>query len=124
MIKQLKNAATATLKKMNPKRAIILTYLSVMALSMGVFASSTSDSIQISTEDVKAENLVAKLAGTILDIFRWIGVLLLIWSVGQVVMAFKNEDADSKSRAMMMAIVSIMLITLKTILKAIGIISF
>lgn len=124
MIKQLKNAATATLKKMNPKRAIILTYLSVMALSMGVFASSTSDSIQISTEDVKAENLVAKLAGTILDIFQWIGVLLLIWSVGQVVMAFKNEDADSKSRAMMMAIVSIMLITLKTILEAIGIISF
>lgn len=124
MIKQLKNAATATLKKMNPKRAIILTYLSVMALSMGVFASSTSNSIQISTEDVKAENLVAKLAGTILDIFRWIGALLLIWSVAQVVMAFKNEDADSKSRAMMMAIVSITLITLKTVLKTIGIISF
>lgn len=124
MIKQLKNAATATLKKMNPKRAIILTYLLVMALSMGVFASSTSNSIQISTEDVKAENLVAKLAGTILDIFRWIGALLLIWSVAQVVMAFKNEDADSKSRAMMMAIVSITLITLKTVLKTIGIISF
>jgi hypothetical protein len=36
-----------------------------------------------------------------------------------LVLAFKNEDADSKSRAMMMAVVSIVLISIKTILNSV-----
>ena len=43
-------------------------------------------------------------------------MLLLAWSVGMLFLAFKNDDADSKSRAMMMMIVSIVLIAFKTIL--------
>ena len=35
-------------------------------------------------------------------IFRWIGYMLLIWGVAMLILAFKNEDADSKSRAMML----------------------
>lgn len=62
-----------------------------------------------------AKDLISKVLGIICDIFLGIGVLLLAWSVGMLFLAFKNDDADSKSRAMMM-IVSIVLIAFKTIL--------
>lgn len=63
-----------------------------------------------------AKNLVGTVLGVICDIFLAIGVLLLAWSVGMLFLAFKNEDADSKSRSMMMAVVSIVLIAFKGIL--------
>lgn len=63
-----------------------------------------------------AKDLISKVLGIICDIFLGIGVLLLAWSVGMLFLAFKNDDADSKSRAMMMMIVSIVLIAFQTIL--------
>ena len=66
-----------------------------------------------------ASDLISKVLGVICDIFLGIGVLLLAWSVGMLFLAFKNDDADSKSRAMMMMIVSIVLIAFKTILKGV-----
>lgn len=65
--------------------------------------------------------IVGKLIDSIWTIFRYIGILLLAWSVGMLVLAFKNEDADSKSRAMMMLVVSCLLIGLKTIWSTLGI---
>jgi len=117
MVTKLKRAKSFMLRNLNPKRAVAGAYLAMSSLCMGVFA------ITVNTTDVSANKLVNNLVGTILDIFRWIGVLLLVWAVGQVIMAFKNEDADSKSRAMMMAVVSILLITLKSVLQTIGIIT-
>lgn len=82
-----------------------------MALADGVSDSAASD-------------LISTVLGVICDIFLAIGVLLLAWSVGMLFLAFKNEDADSKSRAMMMAVVSIVLIAFKgilgTVLKSAG----
>lgn len=66
-----------------------------------------------------ASDLISKVLGVICDIFLGIGVLLLAWSVGMLFLAFKNDDADSKSRAMMMMIVSIVLIAFKTILDGV-----
>lgn len=68
------------------------------------------------TGSTTAKDLISKVLGIICDIFLGIGVLLLAWSVGMLFLAFKNDDADSKSRAMMMMIVSIVLIAFKTIL--------
>ncbi len=68
------------------------------------------------TSSTTAKDLISKVLGIICDIFLGIGVLLLAWSVGMLFLAFKNDDADSKSRAMMMMIVSIVLIAFKTIL--------
>lgn len=66
-------------------------------------------------EEVNAGVLMDKLIGTVCDVFRMIGALLLVWAIGQLVLAFKNEDADSKSRAMMVLVASILLLSLKSI---------
>lgn len=72
-------------------------------------------------EDKKgtASGLVNSLLSYIFTIFFWIGVLLFTWGVGQMVLAFKNEDADSKSRAMMLIVVSIILTAIGTIVNGV-----
>ena len=69
--------------------------------------------------DKTADGIMGTIVGYVCSIFRYIGILLLAWSIGMLVLAFKNEDADSKSRAMMMLVVSIILICLKTVVSAI-----
>lgn len=68
---------------------------------------------------VEAGQLMDQLIGTVCDVFRMIGALLLVWAIGQLVLAFKNEDADSKSRAMMVLVASILLLSLKSIYEAV-----
>lgn len=74
-----------------------------------------------STTPVNAKDVVADLVNIVFDIFFYIGVLLLAWSIGMLVLAFKNEDADSKSRAMMLLVVSCVLMGIKTLFNTLGI---
>ena len=66
-----------------------------------------------------AEALVKNLLGYVFAIFRYIGWLLLAWGIGQLILAFKNEDADSKSRAMMLLIVAVILTVIGTIFNSV-----
>ena len=85
------------------------------------FAAPTLDT---TTKDiVKAIlNLVQTLGQTL---GLTIGIILLAWSVVMLILAFKNEDADSKSRAIMLLVVSIALIgiggLIQPILQATGV---
>lgn len=64
-----------------------------------------------------ASDEITSIVGTFLayavDIFVCVGVLLAVWAVGQLTLAFKNEDADSKSKAMMLLVVAAVLIGIK-----------
>lgn len=53
-------------------------------------------------------------------IFVAVGIILAIYSVGQLVLAFKNEDADSKSRASTLLVVSIILIAFPALIDFLG----
>lgn len=53
------------------------------------------------------------------NIFRWIGVVLMVWGVGQLVLAFKNDDADSKSRGAMVVVAGFAATFIKTIMNLI-----
>lgn len=66
-----------------------------------------------------AESIIGKVLGIVLQIFLYIGVVLLVWSIGMLILAFKNEDADSKTRAIMLLIVSIVLIGLKPLVTGV-----
>ena len=77
--------------------------------------------IPVCAGTVGAASVVNKIVDLVFTIFTYIGILLLVWSIGMLVLAFKNEDADSKSRAMMMLVVSAVLIGLKPLLQTTGI---
>ena len=108
MFKKIKSALS---KPINKVRAA---YIGATAAAMSTFmpfVSATGGAFD------QADTTVKNLITVILKIFFYIGMLLLVWSVGMLVLAFKNEDADSKSRAMMMLVVSIVLMGLEAFLK-------
>lgn len=72
---------------------------------------------------VSADDLVGTILGFIVKIFFYIGVILLLWAIGQLVLAFKNDDADSKSKAAMLLVVSIILMVIKPVFDGLGIIT-
>lgn len=61
-------------------------------------------------DDPDAAGIVGKFLGYILDMFICVGTMLGVWGVAQLALAFKNEDADSKSKAMMMLMTAVILI--------------
>lgn len=71
--------------------------------------------------DINPDELMSKIGDKIYDVFKYIGFILTLWGVGQLVLAFKNEDADSKSRAIMCIVAGVLLFGLKAFLKTVGI---
>ncbi len=75
--------------------------MTAMPFMVNAFAATTAAS---------AQNIIQTFLGYVIDMFICVGALLGVWAVAQLALAFKNEDADSKSKAMMMLIVAAILI--------------
>ena len=65
--------------------------------------------------------LIGNIVAIILAMFRWVGIVLLVWGVAQFIMAIKRTDAESKSDAIQTIICSIVLISLKSVIEGLGI---
>ena len=104
------------------KRALLSkTFLLVVALALlvGVILGNTvmvsaADDIQV---DNTGSKLVLEIVAIICYIARIIGVILLVWGVVQLILAFRNEDADSKTKAAMTIVVAVILFSLSFLLK-------
>ena len=70
--------------------------------------------------EVDPNAVVNKLIKIIGQIFVGIGAILLVYSVGQLVLAFKNEDPDSKSKATSILVVSAILIGFPKLITVLG----
>lgn len=101
-----------TLTKLTSKRGLILTIMSFSVL----FATCMLPVLATTATPAKGVGL---LIGYVLKIFQYIGALLLVWAIAQLILAFKNEDADSKSRAMMMLMVGVILCVLKPVVQGV-----
>lgn len=108
--------------KLNARAAKIAAGSTATALLIGTsfaFAAPSASASSASAGGATAKGLVQNLLSYVFAIFRYIGWLLLAWGVGQLVLAFKNEDADSKSRAMMLIVVAVILTALTTIFNGV-----
>lgn len=107
----MKNSKPTTLVTMKRKTTLkkigITALVCVMVACMFMVSSFAANA----TGNVKS--IVQTFLAYTVDIFVCIGALLGVWSCGQLALAFKNEDADSKSRAMMMLVVAAILIGVK-----------
>lgn len=57
-------------------------------------------------------------------IFQTVGILLGIYAVGQMIMAFKDENPDAKTKATTLLVVAIILVGLPAIIKGIDLQGF
>lgn len=99
----------------------LTTKMHAMYACATVAAASTLMPTVMASGDLggEANEMVLNLVNVICTIFRYIGILLLVWAIGMLVLAFKNEDANSKTRSMMLLVVSIVLIAIKSIVMLI-----
>lgn len=88
---------------------------------LNVYAEEVS-TIEGNSKDM--DGIMSRILDFIFMIFRYAGILLLVWAIIQIVLAFKNDDADSKQKGMVLAVIAVILITMsfaiKPILKAVG----
>lgn len=125
MFNRLKSTTSKIAEKFNVKKAAVVTYFTSLAISMNALATpAPTGSVTVTLgDDVSSDSLIGSAIGVILTFIRGVGVILLVWGFAQLILAFKNEDADSKSRAIMAIMVGVALTALKTLLKAMNIIS-
>lgn len=68
-------------------------------------------------------DILEEMVDIICTIFVAVGIILSVYAVGTMVLAFKNEDADSKSRSATMLVVGICLIALPSIVSSLDLVS-
>lgn len=89
-----------------------ITFVTLCLIVNPAFASYTN-TIRDIMEDM------VDIVGTI---FQAVGVILSIYAVGQLVLAFKNEDANAKSSASTLLVVGIVLIAIPGIIDALNLV--
>jgi hypothetical protein len=86
------------------------------ALAMSAVSVSMAPTAFAAVDD---KQLINSILEVMYKMALYIGIILLAWGVIMLVLALKNEDADSKSRAIMLIAVSIALIGIKILVAPI-----
>ena len=77
--------------------------------------------VPVMADGVDPTEIVMGLLDIVFTIFLYIGIMLAVWGAGMLILAFKNEDADSKTKAMMTLVVAVCLIAIKFLLEDTGV---
>ncbi len=102
-----------------------ITAVETMALGTGMVLTAHADDITVNTDigDKSMGQIMGGIIGFILQMAQYVGVGLLVFGMYQLYTAMKDENPDGKIKAITFCIVAIGLITLKTALKAVGLIA-
>lgn len=101
---------------MNPEKKQRAAVTAATALgTIGVFAPFAF----ASGSTKQMDDVFKQVLEIVFKIFQYIGALLGIWGVAMLILAFKNEDPDSKQRGIMMMVAAIGLLSIRPIANAI-----
>lgn len=104
-------------------RKCMATYAKPMNMLMFAFMFfALSATPVLAAGETNVDSLIGSIVGIILTMFRYVGIVLLVWGVAQFVMAMKRSDSESKGDAIQTIIASIVLIGLKTVVTSLGIV--
>lgn len=93
---------------------LVVTLVLLVGVVLGNTVMASANDIQVDNTGTK---LVLEIVAIVCYIARIIGVILLVWGVVQLILAFRNEDADSKTKAAMTIVVAVILFSLSFLLK-------
>lgn len=88
-----------------------------VAAGVGMAIASPLSAFAADGDTPSADSIVGEFIGILLTIFRYVGIVLLVVGIVQFVMATKDDNPEAKVKATTMAIVSVILITLKFIVS-------
>lgn len=106
MLNKVKNLALTN--KATTKKILIAVVVLTLVLCMTAVTFAA---------DIQPEKVIGDLLNVIFQIVQYAGVILLVWGVVIMVLAIRNEDADSKTRAIMFILSAIVLMCLKPLFR-------
>ena len=97
----------------------------VSVCAVAVFAATSAMPAKAVTinENATTETVVGGILDVIFNIAFWIGVVITVIGVFSFLLSFKDDNAESQSRGIRLAIVGGSLIGLKLLIKMTGLIS-
>ena len=126
---------TTKIQSLKNKISLFFTSIS-MGMMMGTtaFATGTSqpasggkttwDTVKVQADsNADAGTLMGNIIGIILTLMRYVGVALLVYGVVEIVMSFMQNQPEAKTKGIIMALCGVVMIALKSVLQAIGVIA-
>lgn len=102
----------------------IMKTISVCAVAMLILAAMTSPAFAVSINTkLTTEGLVGGIIDFVIKVAFYVGFVITAAGIFMFVMAYKDDNSESQSRAARMAVVGAILIGLETILKLTGLVS-
>ena len=99
-------------------------YAAILAAIMPVFYVGTNYCSRVSVNtNATTENVLGGVIGVIIEIAKYVGIVLAISGVFMLILAYKDDNADGQSRAVRLVVVAVALLGLRTLLKVTGLIS-
>lgn len=102
------------------KRLNIIMIAGFILFAFFLFVSPVAAADVDATETIK--EILNKFIKIVELIFQTIGVILSVYAVGQLILAFKNEDSDSKSKSSALLAVGILLIVMPAIVDSLDLV--
>lgn len=99
-------------------------YKQIMMFAIAAIAFAMLFSLTPAFAAPDLAGLLDQMIDIVEKIFVAVGIILLVYSIGQLTLAFKNEDADSKSRASAMLVVAAVLIVFPTLIEKLDLTSY
>ena len=97
--------------------------MALLSMMMPVHAENgvKIDKVKIGAEGDNPETIIDSVLGIILFATRYIGAALIIWGLVMFGLSIKNDEPESKQKALMTTFAGVVVFSLKWILQAAGI---
>lgn len=105
------------IKNADKKKIVKQVIPCLMFMALAVFSTQTMYNADFGNAQANVKDILGNMISVIELVFQAVGVVLLVYSIAQLVLAFKNEDADSKTRASTLLVVAVILVALPTIIN-------
>ena len=106
------------------RRGKVFLVCGVMAVTAAMVLLSVNPAFATSSNYVSTiRNIMNNMVSIVGVIFQAVGVILSIYAVGQLILAFKNDDPNGKSAASTLLVVGIVLIAVPQIIRALNLVN-
>ena len=96
--------------------------MALLSMTMPVHADgATIEPVQIGASAENPDTIIGSVLGIILFATRYIGAALIIWGLVMFGLSIKNDEPESKQKALMTTFAGVVVFSLKWILQTAGI---
>lgn len=92
-------------------------------LSASLFAMTLAMPTTYCSSAPSTDTVMKGVIEIIFEVAKYVGIVLAVSGIFQLILAYKDDNADGQSRAVRLVVVALVLLGLKTLVKMTGLVS-